>query len=108
MNNKTETQLDHDKFIEVIKKEENKLSDDNRTVVADAYQKILYLDVEQANQKFQEDAEYFFGFLDKMEKNKENCTYISRTIMHLGGLLKIEWFRPVFLKFVERIEQNGY
>ena len=69
MNNKKETQLDHDKFIEVIKEEENKLSDDNRTVVADAYQKILYLDVEQANQKFQEDAEYFFGFLDKMEKN---------------------------------------
>lgn len=108
MNNKKETQLDHDKFIEVIKEEENKLSEDNRKVVADAYQKILYLDVEQANQKFQEDAEDFFGFLDKIEKNEENCTYISRTIMRLGGLLKIEWFRPVFLKFVERIEQKGY
>ena len=28
--------------------------------------------------------------------------------MRLGGLLKIEWFRPVFLKFVERIEKKGY
>lgn len=91
-----------------IKKEEQNLTSENTPVIADAYQKLLYLDIVLANQKYQEDEESYFAFLDQCTMEESIQVSISQMMMRLGGQMKIEWYRPLFLEFVAKVEKKGY
>jgi len=77
------------------------------TVIADGYQKLLYLDIVLANQKYQEDEESYFAFLDQCKMEEDMQIHISQTMMRLGGQMKIMWYRPLFWKFVDKGGAEG-
>lgn len=99
---------EREKFLVAIKEQEDKLSVENTPTLADAYQKLLYIDIEEGNQKFQEDEAAYFSFLDKVEMNDEMQRFLAQTMMHLGMQMKITWFRPLFAEFLKKIEEKGY
>lgn len=96
------------RFYTEIKEQEKKITSENMRAIAEGYQKLLYLDIVLANQKYQEDEESYFAFLDQCKMEEDMQISISQTMMRLGGQMKIIWYRPQFLKFVEKVEQKGY
>lgn len=95
-------------FYTEIKKQEQDITAENMSVIAEGYQNLLYLDIVLANQKYQEDEESYFSFLDKCNMEEQMQVSISQTMMRLGAQMKIEWYRPLFLGFVDKIEKKGY
>lgn len=105
---KFENEKSRQLFYTEIKKQEQNITEENRAVIAEGYQKLLYLDIVLANQKYQEDEESYFAFLDKCDIEEEMQVSISQTMMRLGAQMKIAWYRPLFWEFVDKVEKKRY
>lgn len=96
------------RFYSEIKEQEKKITAENMSIIADGYQKVLYLDIVLANQKYQEDEDSYFAFLDQCKMEEDIRISISQTMMRLGGQMKTMWYRPLFWGFVDKVERKGY
>lgn len=106
--NRFEDEESRERFDTEIREQEKNITEENKSVIADGYQKLLYLDIVLANQKYQEDEERYFAFLDQCKIDEKMQVSISQTMMRLGGQMKIEWYRPLFLGFVAKVEKKEY
>lgn len=103
---------EYDKVEEICRKlleEENgKEMEQVKIILARVYPKLLRMDVNDSNQKYQKDLEAYYKFLDSIQMNTLMQEYLVETLVRLCELMGNPWYRPLFKEFVEHIEEKGY
>lgn len=77
-------------------------------MLARVYPKLLRADVEESNQRYQEDLEAYYAFLDTVVMNDLMQEYLIETLARLWELMGNTWFRPLLHEFVDHIKEKGY
>ncbi|MCD7715633.1 MAG: SEC-C domain-containing protein [Lachnospiraceae bacterium] len=73
-----------------------------------AFENLLHLDVELGNRHYPDDIQLYYRFLDQVEMTDKMQTYLRETIVYMCELMRIKWYRPLFLEFVTHIKEKGY
>ena len=79
-----------------------------RVLLARLYPHILRIDVEDVNSNYQKDVDEYFAFLDSVNMNEIMQQYVVDTLAKMCELMENDWFRPLFKKFVDRINEKNY
>lgn len=72
------------------------------------FQSLLYLDITLGNQKYPQDIQSYYRFLDKVQMD-ENMQYnLASNIVFFCEMMKNQHFRPLFREFIGHIREKGY
>lgn len=92
----------------ILKEEDGKEIELVRIILARIYPRLLRMDVNDSNQKYQKDLQSYYVFLDSIQMNTLMQEYLVETLVRLFELMGNPWYRPLFKEFVEHIEQKKY
>ena len=92
----------------ILKEEDGKEIELVRIILARIYPRLLRMDVNDSNQKYQKDLQSYYAFLDSIQMNTLMQEYLVETLVRLCELMGNPWYRPLFKEFVEHIEQKKY
>lgn len=93
---------------EILKEEDGRDVEQVKIILARIYPRLLRMDVNNSNQKYQKDLASYYTFLDSIQMNTLMQEYLVETLVRLCELMENPWYRPLFKEFVEHIEQKGY
>lgn len=93
---------------EILKEEDGRNVEQVKIILARIYPRLLRMDVNNSNQKYQKDLASYYVFLDSIQMNTLMQEYLVETLVRLCELMENPWYRPLFKEFVEHIEQKGY
>lgn len=93
---------------EILKEESGREVEQVKIILARIYPRLLRMDVNNSNQKYQKDLQSYYAFLDSIQMNTLMQEYVVETLIRLCELMENPWYRPLFKEFVEHIEEKGY
>lgn len=93
---------------DALKIDDSSAADEVKVILARIFPLILKEDIEKNNQKYEEDVNSYYDFLDKITMNELMQEYIVETLIKFCELLDNEWYRPLFIKFVKKIDKKKY
>lgn len=93
---------------EILKDESGREVEQVKIILARIYPRLLRMDVNNSNQKYQRDLQSYYAFLDSIQMNTLMQEYVVETLARLCELMENPWYRPLFKEFVEHIEEKGY
>lgn len=92
----------------ILKEEDGREVEQVKIILARIYPRLLRMDVNDSNQKYQKDLNVYYHFLDSIQMNTLMQEYLVETLIRLCELMENPWYRPLFKEFVEHIEQKRY
>lgn len=93
---------------EILKEDDGKEVEQVKIILARIYPRLLRMDVNDSNQKYQKDLKSYYAFLDSIQMNTLMQEYLVETLVRLCELMENPWYRPLFKEFVEHIEEKEY
>lgn len=103
---------EYDKAVEtglkILEQDSSKAVEEVKVLVARLFPKMLRMDIETENQKYQADVEKYYAFLDRIAMNEVMQEYLVETLIRLCELMDNKWYRPLFADFVRHIDEKCY
>lgn len=79
-----------------------------KIIMARVYPRMLRMDIDESNQKYQKHVAEFFEFLDSVNMNDLMQEYVVETMVRLCEVMENDWYRPLFKEFVDTVKEKKY
>jgi len=94
--------------LDILNDPDGKGNEQVMVMLARVYPKLLRTDIEESNQRYQEDLQKYYAFLDRVVMNDLMQEYLIETLARLWELMGNKWFRPLLKEFVDHIKEKDY